>query len=127
MGGAEPTGGQYGGRPQLGHRLLVIMVSFFPLEFRAVQKRGSVPGLVPNTEPFSFIPDVLELQLLLVHLEACHALQHLGADLVVAVTAPHHATHEQGGTNQQLNYATVDEGQHILRAENIQDNGDTAG
>lgn len=46
----------------------------------------------------------------LVRLEACHTLQHLGADLVVAVTAPCHAAHEQCGTNQQLNQATVDEG-----------------
>lgn len=75
-------------------------MSFFPLEVRAAQKKGPAPGLVPNTEPFSFIPDVLELRLLLVRLEACHALQHLGADLVVAVTAPCHAAHEQCSTNQ---------------------------
>ena len=96
--------------PQLNHRLLGIAVSFFPLEVRAAQKRGSAPGVVPNTEPLSFIPDVLELRLLLVRLETCHAFQHLGADLVVAVTAPRHATHEQCGTNQELNQATEDEG-----------------
>ena len=68
-------------------------MSFFLLEIRAAQKRGSAPGLVPNTEPISLIPDVLELRLLLVRLEACHTLQHLGADLVVAVAAPRHAAH----------------------------------
>ena len=68
-------------------------MSFFPLEVWVAQKRGSAPGLVPNAEPFSFIPDVLELRLLLVRLEACHAFQHLGADLVVAVAAPRHAAH----------------------------------
>ena len=68
-------------------------MSFFPLEVRVAQRKGSAPGVVPNTEPLSFIPDVLELRLLLVRLEACHTLQHLGADLVVAVTAPRHAAH----------------------------------
>ena len=63
----------------------------------------------------------------LVHAESRHAFQHAGAHPVETAAAPDDASDQQARADHQLQYASDDQRQQVLREENLHDHGDATG